>query len=256
MVAQRSARRILVVDDEMMVLQVVGDMLTAAGYEVTTTHDPLKAVELIWKHHFAVIMTDLGMPVVNGWAVARQVKAKDTSTPVILFTGWGAQYEKADLSKVGVDLVLSKPLDWKTLTDAVEQATAYSARRQKEYRKHWRFPGMEGELIKLSCPPPDAPRFRILDISRVGLSFRHREARPLRAGSLLSVTLILARGVEIVSVPCKILYDLKLQEKSSLGGIVTARRCGIQFEELSRNQLSQLKAYLQTRALDEEQLRH
>jgi CheY-like chemotaxis protein len=107
---QPGARRVLVVDDDMLALDVVREMLSSVGHEVTATHNPQKVLELIWNEHFDVVLTDLGMPVVSGWAVARQVKAKNALTPVILLTGWGAQYEEADLSKYGVDLVLAKPL--------------------------------------------------------------------------------------------------------------------------------------------------
>jgi CheY-like chemotaxis protein len=250
--ALSGGRRILVVDDEKMVLEVVSDMLSASGYEVTATDNPQEAMKLIWNEHFDVILTDLGLPIVSGWALARQVKAKNTSTPVILMTGWGAQYEEADLSKSGVDLVLTKPLDWRRLTGAVEEVAIQSASGQREHRKQWRLRGKTGELAQLPGPALDLPLtpVRIMDISRDGLSFRHR-GDANRPGALLSLDLILEGGVEIKSVPCKVLYDIQFQEKFGLGLIKTARRCGVQFEKLSESQVSQLESCIRRRALDE-----
>jgi CheY-like chemotaxis protein len=250
--ALSGACRILVVDDDRMVLEVIGDMLTAFGYEVTVTHNPQNAVELIWNEHFDAILTDLGMPVLNGWAVARHVKAKNTSTPVILITGWGAQYEEADLSKSGVDLVLSKPLDCKTLTGAIEELLAHTVSEPTEHRKHWRFRAKKGESAKLLLPALDSPPNlgKLIDISIGGVSFRHR-ADINCPGSRVSLDLILEDGVEIDSVPCKVIYDIQFQEKSDLGQIEAARRCGVQFEELSESQLSQLESCIRRRALAE-----
>lgn len=246
-------RSILVVDDEQMVLEVIRDILEAAGYAITATHDPQKAVDLIWKEDFDVILTDLGMPVVSGWALAKQVKARNTSTPVILFTGWGAQYEEADLSRAGVDLVLTKPLDWKKLIEAVEILAGQSGNNLKDHRKHWRLPGKQGALVQLKSPVSSAPvsRVRIVDISRDGLSFRHG-GTPNHPSSLLSLDLILEDGIEIDSVPCKVLYDIEFMEKSGLDQIKAARRCGVHFEKLSENQVSQLESYLRRRAFDDE----
>jgi CheY-like chemotaxis protein len=251
--ALSGARRILVVDDERMILEVVHDMLTATGYKVQPTDNPQKAVELIWNEHFDVILTDLRMPVVNGWAIARQVKAKNASTPVILITGYGAQYEDADLSKSGVDLVLTKPLEWKSLTDAVGKLVTHAVSETTEQRQQWRLPGKKGELAQLPSSALDSPptRVRIVDISRDGLSFRH-SGEANHPGVVLSLDLILEDGVEIDSILCKVVYDRKYQEKTGLGLIKTARRCGVQFEKLSETQASQLESYIQKRALAEE----
>ena len=108
--AEQGQFRILVVDDDLLILDVLEGMLTLAGYDVKVTDDPQKAVELVWKDDFDLVLTDLGMPKLDGWAVARRVKARNTMIPVIVLTGWGAQYEERDLSGYGVDLLLQKPL--------------------------------------------------------------------------------------------------------------------------------------------------
>ena len=121
--------RILLVDDDLLVLGVLEAMLTSAGHDVNVTNDPQKAVELVWKEDFDLVITDLGMPKLDGWAVAKRVKARNTMIPVIVLTGWGTQYEERDLSEYGVDLLLSKPVDRRALIDAVEELLTHSIPR-------------------------------------------------------------------------------------------------------------------------------
>lgn len=114
-------KRLLVVDDEREVLELLGDMLRLMGHHVTTEHDSRKALELLDSQFFDLILTDLGMPDVNGWDIAERAKACRPRVPVILVSGWGAQYEDEDLSHRGVDLVCSKPLSHQKLLEILER---------------------------------------------------------------------------------------------------------------------------------------
>lgn len=113
--------RLLIVDDDEEILGILRDMLRLKGHKVTATSDGEKALGLIETNHYDLVLTDLGMPVVTGWEIARHVKQRDPEVPVILITGWGAQYEEEDLSAQGIDLVLSKPLSWDRLLGGVEK---------------------------------------------------------------------------------------------------------------------------------------
>jgi PAS domain S-box-containing protein len=116
-----SPYRLMVVDDEEDVLTVVRDMLRFKGYRVFATQDAQQAIDLLEKEHFDLLITDLGMPGISGWEVAKKAKSENPALPVILLTGWGTQYEDDDLSERGVDLVLSKPLNWSKLVETVEK---------------------------------------------------------------------------------------------------------------------------------------
>lgn len=113
--------RLLIVDDDEEILGILRDMLRLKGHKVTATSDGERALSLIETNHFDLVLTDLGMPVVTGWEIARHVKERDPGVPVVLLTGWGAQYEEEDLAAQGVDLVLSKPLSWEKLLWGVEK---------------------------------------------------------------------------------------------------------------------------------------
>ena len=116
-----SSYRLLLVEDEPEILNLLRDMLRLKGHRVVAMSDGEKALELIDSSHFDLVLTDLGMPVVSGWEVAKRAKAKNPKTPVVMITGWGAQYEDIDLASRGVDLMLAKPLSWDKLLNSIEK---------------------------------------------------------------------------------------------------------------------------------------
>lgn len=62
--------RILVIDDEIPVLEIVCDMLRLKGHKVVAANDSIEALRLIEKENFDLVLTDLGMPVLSGWQIA------------------------------------------------------------------------------------------------------------------------------------------------------------------------------------------
>lgn len=101
--------RILVVDDEKQIVDLLSMMLDGLGHKVIGVTDGQEALNHIEKENFDLVITDLGMPAVSGWDVATKAKSRKPGLPVILVTGWGAEYESIDLKKAGIDAVLSKP---------------------------------------------------------------------------------------------------------------------------------------------------
>ena len=250
--AEQGPFRILLVDDDLLVLGVLESMLTSAGHDVKVTDDPQKAVELVWKEDFDLVVTDLGMPKLDGWAVARRVKARNTMIPVIVLTGWGAQYEGRDLSGYGVALLLPKPVDRRTLIDAIEELLTHSIPRPGRRRRHKRFRGKRGESVRVAPLSPGSPTYpgELLDISRSGLCFLHNE-RENPVGALLRVEIRSPEGFTLDLSPALVVYDMMLEHESSLGAIKNCRRCGIQFEDLSGEQAFQLESFIQSRASDD-----
>ena len=116
--------RLLIVDDDVQVLEIVTDMLRFKGHEVVAVQDGKVALDLIENDHFDLVLTDLGMPGLSGWKIAEKVKDIRPDVPVILFTGWGAQYEEHDLTQRGVDAVLSKPLSLEKLITVIGRTIA------------------------------------------------------------------------------------------------------------------------------------
>ncbi len=116
-----SSYRLLLVEDDPEILNILRDMLRLKGHRVMAVNDSEKALDIIDSNEFDLVLTDLGMPVVSGWDIAKRVKQKDPKIPVVMITGWGAQFEDEDLTSRGVDLMLAKPLSWDKLLGSIEK---------------------------------------------------------------------------------------------------------------------------------------
>ncbi|MFM9434432.1 signal transduction histidine kinase/ActR/RegA family two-component response regulator [Janthinobacterium sp. CG_23.3] len=106
--------RLLVIDDDPVLLKSLRNILETDGHVVSTAHggaDGVAAFEAAQAGPtpFAAVVTDLGMPYVDGRQVAAAIKRCAPDTPVILLTGWGAQLIEDGDIPAHVDHVLSKP---------------------------------------------------------------------------------------------------------------------------------------------------
>jgi CheY-like chemotaxis protein/anti-sigma regulatory factor (Ser/Thr protein kinase) len=121
-----SALRILVVDDDPLLLKSLRDVLEAGGHKVVTAAGGQAGIDtfreaLAGGKSFAVVITDLGMPYVDGRQVASAVKQASPSTPVIMLTGWGQRMADESDVPAHVDRVLSKPPKLRELSAALAQ---------------------------------------------------------------------------------------------------------------------------------------
>jgi len=112
--ATPSRLRILAIDDDPLVLKSVQHALEADGHVVQVANHGQEGIDAFHAAResdqpFALVITDLGMPSVDGRKVASSVKAASPSTPVILLTGWGQRLVAEGEVPPGVDQVLSKP---------------------------------------------------------------------------------------------------------------------------------------------------
>jgi signal transduction histidine kinase/uncharacterized membrane protein affecting hemolysin expression/ActR/RegA family two-component response regulator len=106
--------RVLLVDDDPMLLSSLQDILREDGHVVVPTNGGQVGINAFTTacergEPFDLVITDLGMPYVDGRKVAAAVKALSPATPVILLTGWGQRFIAARETPPHVDKVLSKP---------------------------------------------------------------------------------------------------------------------------------------------------
>jgi GAF domain-containing protein/anti-sigma regulatory factor (Ser/Thr protein kinase) len=113
---------ILVIDDDDDVRQLVSDALTAQGHTVTTASGGREGLMHLQTVRYDLVITDLGMPDLNGWEVARAVKVSRPDTPVLLLTGWADVVDPS--AGRGVEGIIKKPFDVKILATAVSDALA------------------------------------------------------------------------------------------------------------------------------------
>jgi signal transduction histidine kinase/ActR/RegA family two-component response regulator len=106
--------QILCIDDEPLLRDLLKEMLERDGHAVKVTDGGESGIEAFRSaslrgRPFDVVITDLGMPYVDGRQVARLLKRESPQTPVVMLTGWGALMKEEGSSPAQVDAVLSKP---------------------------------------------------------------------------------------------------------------------------------------------------
>jgi CheY-like chemotaxis protein len=112
--------RILLVDDDPRLLIVLSDMLQSYGHAATTAAKGEEAVQMFDPTLHDVVITDLGMPRMNGWEVAERIKAQSPETPVFLLTGWGESVAAHEGSQF-VDRVVAKPVSAEALMEQLAE---------------------------------------------------------------------------------------------------------------------------------------
>jgi signal transduction histidine kinase/ActR/RegA family two-component response regulator len=125
--------RALLVDDDPLLIKSLRDILEGDGHVVMVADGGQSGIDAFVSaqqrgHPFSLVITDLGMPYVDGRKVAAAVKAANPSTPVILLTGWGRRLLAENDIPPYVDRVLSKPPRLAELRAALAELTAGSAR--------------------------------------------------------------------------------------------------------------------------------
>jgi CheY-like chemotaxis protein len=111
--------RVLVVDDDPVVLGAMREALTALGSEAFTAMGGTAALELVATQSLDLVLSDLGMPEMSGWQVAEQVKRLSPATRVLLLTGWG----DAVVPNRCVDGLLTKPVRLAHLQEILGQVS-------------------------------------------------------------------------------------------------------------------------------------
>ena len=127
--------RILLVDDDPLLLKSLRDILEADGHTITAANGGQEGINAFTAAHqtaaaFAVVITDLGMPHVDGRKVAGAIKGLSSSTPVILLTGWGQRLMSEGDIPPHVDQLLSKPPKLRHLREALERCYGSAERTQ------------------------------------------------------------------------------------------------------------------------------
>jgi len=119
--------RLLVVDDEPSVLEIMGRVAGEAGFEVVTCHSGREAFEHLRHHHADLAAVDLRMPDIGGMEVLRAIREADPDCQVILMSGDAKMENAVEAVKLGAIDCLSKPFDFarlnRILFDVREDAT-------------------------------------------------------------------------------------------------------------------------------------
>jgi len=109
--AEHQRLRILFVDDDRATREGYAAYLDSCGYDVTTTASGQDALRRAVEQRPSLVVLDLGLKDMDGWEVARRLKAEPITadTPIIAFTGAGLPHERISAMRAGCDRVVTKP---------------------------------------------------------------------------------------------------------------------------------------------------
>ncbi|MGH7271136.1 MAG: response regulator, partial [Polyangiaceae bacterium] len=124
--------RVLVVDDNEDAAEMLRDWLIASGHEASAVHDGASALDAAARVAPEVVLLDLGLPVMDGFEVARRLRAQATfdATTIVAVTGYGQSPDKARSADAGFDAHLVKPVDLDVLERLIDRARCGRCRAQ------------------------------------------------------------------------------------------------------------------------------
>jgi CheY-like chemotaxis protein len=114
-------RQVLVADDNEAVREVLSKTLSFWGYDVTLAGNGLEAGTLFLTGDYDLVITDLQMPLMNGWELARLIKERSPNTPVMVVSGACDETQWEKTSMRGVDAIILKPFKLKEIEGAVRR---------------------------------------------------------------------------------------------------------------------------------------
>ena len=124
--------RVLVIDDEMVVLDSVNKILTDEGYDVETNLSGREGLSRALDSDYDIVLTDIRMPDIGGMKVLRDIKRKKPFLPVVMITGYASVKSSVQAMKLGAADYVEKPFTPDQLIKAVDTALETAASQEPE----------------------------------------------------------------------------------------------------------------------------
>ena len=121
------AHRILVVDDDILVVEALKELLTSSGYEVRVATRGQEALEILDQERFDLLILDVVMPKMTGFDLCREVRKRDDEMSTVKIIMLTAKTEARDLQseeQCGCELYLTKPIDPGRLKELIRNTLA------------------------------------------------------------------------------------------------------------------------------------
>ncbi len=142
--------RVLIVDDDPVILEVIGEILTTNGYEVVAAPNGVAGIRELERKYFDLVLTDLVMPDVDGMEVLDHVVTKSPKTICIILTGHGTIKSSVEAIKKGAFDYITKPITADELLVVIEKALKFrnleeeNLRLKKELQQTYGYDNLVG----------------------------------------------------------------------------------------------------------------
>lgn len=145
-----SRPRVLCVDDEPVILQILRRLLEVQGFEPVTSSDPFAAIALFDETPFDVVITDLHMPGLDGLALMKALRERKPELPVMVVTGHGTVDTAIQALREGASGMLVKPFTGVELLGEVRRALAASQMQYEALQYRYLSPVLDSIALTLS----------------------------------------------------------------------------------------------------------
>ena len=139
--------KILVVDDDKNICELLRLYLVKEGYNVTMAHDGAAALTEFDKLHPDLVLLDVMMPVMDCWETCRKLRAK-SSTPIIMLTAKGETYDKVLGLELGADDYIVKPFDAKEVTARIKAVLRRTAAKDEGSKGVYDFDNLHLDMSR------------------------------------------------------------------------------------------------------------
>ena len=121
---------VLVVDDEDFVRELLRDILEGEHCDVCVAENGSAALSLFREMEFDAVFTDVGMPGMSGWELAREIRQINQRIPIAVITGWGEAVGSHEQKAAGVNWVVAKPFTADRIAELVREVNRLDLRYQ------------------------------------------------------------------------------------------------------------------------------
>lgn len=154
--------KILVVDDEPDILEVIAKILQERGYEVATAENGAVALERLGESGFDLIISDVKMPVMDGMELLQKVSLQYPDIPVVILSAFANIQDAVAAIKLGAYDYIAKPVYPDDLLLSIERALKYNELRRATRELEWTLRGAEALGLQVLELAPEAEEFKLL----------------------------------------------------------------------------------------------
>ncbi len=115
-------KKILLIDDEKILADVMAKLLSRFGYNLTVTTSSTKALDILSRENFPLIITDLNMPEMDGTELCRRIRSFNSRSVIYALSGFVSDYDVEMFEEIGFDGHLCKPANARILREAIKGA--------------------------------------------------------------------------------------------------------------------------------------
>ncbi len=134
--------KILIVDDEFRIREIIKKYAVFEGHTVTEAQDGMSAIEICRKESFDIIIMDVMMPELDGFSACREIR-KTSQTPIIMLSARGEEYDKIHGFELGIDDYVVKPFSPKELMMRINAVLKRSGAGSAVVQDIFKFEGLE-----------------------------------------------------------------------------------------------------------------